>query len=96
MPCPPPDGHELNQLDNSCTDETVWAAQVPPASAESQRTGGSEMDTLDEMIEPPMPRTERQRQELRNALARRKLENLREQKVLHRWLTDVWDEAVNA
>ena len=54
------------------------------------------MDHSDDMIEPPMPRTERQRQELRNALARRKLENLREQKVLHRWLTDVWDEAVKA
>jgi len=54
------------------------------------------MDTLDEMIEPPMPRTERQRQELRNALARRKLEKLREQRALRWWLTDVWDEAVKA
>ncbi|MGD8853016.1 MAG: hypothetical protein PVI28_11510 [Gammaproteobacteria bacterium] len=54
------------------------------------------METLGEIIEPPRPRTERERRALRNAIARRKLENRREEKALHRWLTDVWDEPVGA
>ncbi len=36
--------------------------------------------------------SEREKKRLRNARARRKLERLREEKALRRWLTDVWDE----
>jgi len=39
-----------------------------------------------------MPRSAREKQRWRNALARRKLEALRERKVLRKQLTDVWDE----
>ncbi len=54
------------------------------------------METLDETILPPMPRTERQRQALRNAIARRRLEHMREDKDLHDFITEVWDEPVTA
>jgi hypothetical protein len=54
------------------------------------------MQTSNETIIPPMPRSERQRQALRNAIARRKLEHMREEKDLNRFITEVWDEAVVA
>ncbi|MGD2076223.1 MAG: hypothetical protein PVG38_15080 [Gammaproteobacteria bacterium] len=53
------------------------------------------METLDEMAVSPQPCTERQRQALRDAIARRKLEQLREQKALRWFITDVWDEPAN-
>jgi len=43
----------------------------------------------------PAPRSAREKQRLRNAAARRKLEARRERKLLRRQLTDVWDEPVN-
>lgn len=36
--------------------------------------------------------SEREKRRLRNAVARRKLERMREDKTLQRWLTDVWNE----
>ena len=53
------------------------------------------METLYEITEPSLPRTERQHQALRNAIARRRLEQMREEKDLHRYVTDVWDEPAN-
>ncbi len=50
------------------------------------------MDTLQETTESPLLRTERQRRALRNAIARRKLERMREEKTLNWFITDVWDE----
>ena len=53
------------------------------------------METSNEIAESLLPRSERQRQALRNAIARRKLEQMREEKALHWFVTDVWDEPVN-
>lgn len=50
------------------------------------------MDTLRKTTESALTRTEKQRQALRNAIARRKLEQMREEKALHWCITDVWDE----
>ena len=50
------------------------------------------METLHETIESPQSRSEQQRRALRNAMARRRLEHMREEKYLHRFLTEVWDE----
>jgi len=65
------------------------------APARIQRTRGPEMETLNEITESFLPRSERQRRALRNAIARRKLERMREEKALHWFITDVWDEPVN-
>ena len=53
------------------------------------------MEAFEEMLTPAMSRTERQRQGLRNAIARRKLEQISEDKVLHGFITDVWDEPLD-
>jgi hypothetical protein len=50
------------------------------------------METLHEMIEAPQSSSEQQRRALRNAMARRRLEQMREEKSLHRFVTEVWDE----
>ena len=50
------------------------------------------METLNEITESLLPRSERQRRALRNAIATRKLEQMREDKALHWFITDVWDE----
>ena len=50
------------------------------------------METLQETVEYPLPRTEMQRRELRNAMARSRLELIREEKDLHQFLTEVWEE----
>jgi hypothetical protein len=65
------------------------------APAGIQRTGGPEMETLNEITESLLPRSERQRRALRNAIARRKLEQMREEKALHWFINDVWDEPAN-
>ncbi len=53
------------------------------------------METLHQITESTLPRTERHRQAWRNAIARRKLEQMREEKVLHQFVTDVWDKPEN-
>ncbi|MEN8762030.1 MAG: hypothetical protein ABF290_06300 [Thiogranum sp.] len=53
------------------------------------------METLHAITEPSLPRTERQRQAWRIAIERRKLEQMREEKVLHQFVTDVWDKPEN-
>ena len=55
-------------------------------------------DPISECREHPQQsdsRSAREKQHWRNAAARRKLEALRERKLLRKQLTDVWDEAVN-
>ena len=54
------------------------------------------MDTFDEMSTPFVPGTERQRRALRNAIARRRLEEIREEKVLHQFITEVWDQTASS
>jgi len=44
---------------------------------------------------PPAPRSAREKRRWRNAAARRKLELRRERILLHKHLTEVWDEPVN-
>ncbi len=63
--------------------------------AASQRMGEPEMEALHETTESLLPRSERQRQALRNAIARRRLEQMREEKALYWFITDVWDEPAN-
>ncbi len=53
------------------------------------------MNISHESTEYPLLRTERQRRALRNAIARRKLEQMREEKTLSWFITDVWDEPAN-
>jgi len=48
-----------------------------------------------EPAEYPGPRSAREKQRCRNALARRKLEARRERQLLRQQLTDVWDEPIN-
>ena len=50
------------------------------------------METLQETITTPLLRSEQQRRAWRNALARRRLERIREEKVLNQFLTEVWDD----
>ena len=50
------------------------------------------MEALDENTESLLPSSERQHRALRNAIARRKLEQMREEKALQWFITDVWDE----
>lgn len=61
-------------------------------SNRKQRMGVPPMDTLRVITESALTRTDKQRRALRNAIARRKLEQMREEKALHRFITDVWDE----
>jgi hypothetical protein len=84
--------------------QRVWtkAVQIKGAGVKDmsaptgiERTGGPEMETLNEITESLLPRSERQRRALRNAIARRKLEQMREEKALHWFITDVWDEPAN-
>lgn len=53
------------------------------------------MEALHETTEFLRSRSERQRQALRNAIAKRKLEQMREEKALHWFITDVWEEPAN-
>jgi len=53
------------------------------------------MEALDENTESLLSRSERQHRALRNAIARRKLERMREEKALQWFTTDVWDEQAN-
>ena len=53
------------------------------------------MEALDDNTESLLPSSERQHRALRNAIARRKLEQMREEKALQRYLTDVWDEPLS-
>lgn len=62
------------------------------APAAGQRTGGPEMEGLHEITESLNTRSESHRLAVRNAIARRKLEQMREEKALHWFITDVWDE----
>ena len=48
-----------------------------------------------ESAEYPGPRSAREKQRWRNAVARRKLEARRERQRLRQQLTDVWDEPIN-
>ena len=57
--------------------------------------GGPEMEALHETTESLLTRSERQSQALRNAIARRRLEQMREEKALYWFITDVWDEPAN-
>ena len=57
--------------------------------------GEPEMKALHETTESVLARSELQRQALRNAIARRRLERMREEKDLHWFVTDVWDEPAN-
>ena len=50
------------------------------------------METLHETIESTPSRSEQQRSALRNAMARRRLEHMRDEKDLYRFLTEVWEE----
>lgn len=63
-----------------------------PRRGAHQPPGELEMESWLESIELPPTRTERQRRALRNAIARRRLELIREERELTRHLTDVWDE----
>jgi streptomycin 6-kinase len=62
------------------------------APSASQRTEGPEMEALHEITESLHSRSERHRRALRDAIARRKLEQMREEKALHWFIADVWDE----
>ena len=53
------------------------------------------MEALQEITEYLLPHTERQGHALRKAIARRRLEQMREEKALHRFITEVWDEPAN-
>ena len=53
------------------------------------------MKALHETTESVLARSELQRQALRNAIAWRRLERMREEKDLHWFVTDVWDEPEN-
>lgn len=53
------------------------------------------MEALQEITEYLLPHTERQGHALRKAIARRTLEQMREEKTLHWFITDVWDEPTN-
>jgi len=50
------------------------------------------VDEFPESTEELMPRPARQRQRWPDAVARRKLETLREQEFLRKQLTEVWDK----
>ena len=51
------------------------------------------MDTMSEQIPSGSNHhTARDTKRLRNAIARRKIQRLRERQALREWLTDVWDE----
>ena len=49
-------------------------------------------DTMDKALEPEVRANTRRAKNLRNAIARKKLEALREEKELRQWLADVWSE----
>ncbi len=54
------------------------------------------MNISHESTEYPLLRTERQRRALRNAIARRKLEQMREERRLNLFITEVWNEPDSA
>jgi hypothetical protein len=53
------------------------------------------MEALHDSTEYLLPHTEQQGRALRKAIAMRKLEKMREEKALHWFISDVWDEPAN-
>lgn len=53
------------------------------------------MEASYDITEYLLPHTERQGRALRKAIARRRLEQMREEKALHWFITDVWDQPAN-